>query len=226
MVDAPTLYPEVQTVRSPVGRGLHGYYRKPNGWIVVASTTSSNRQDYEYKGFTFLSRYGQFKNDGDAGGQTLKAVDAKGQPWNPISEQWRLLFQQGGAKEFAVDQIIAYHWHLSPPYREIVFPQLTSITVTDYFCPECDRGIFSAVNPMEAAQALRIHLTSGVSDSHHYTAEDLRKLGQEEGIDFFSARRVKGSVRRGMAQPKEGAEAIPDLTLNEEANERRRQRRT
>src|SRR3990167_1717891 len=106
-------------------------------------------------------------------------------PWNPAVEPWRLILQRGGAKEFPIDQILAYHWHINPPYREAVFPQLEGVDVTDYFCHECDKGIFSHPEPAEAADMLKIHLTSGFDRRHEYRVEDLTALGEREGIDFF-----------------------------------------
>lgn len=232
VADSPTLYPELQQA-SPLAstKGRHGYYRKANGWISIGSLTPANRDHYEQKGFTYLVRYGQFRNDGDITGRgSATEKDARGAPWNPVLEPWRMFFQKGGAKEFPVEQIIAYHWHLRPPYREVTFPQLKGIAITDYFCPECDKGIFSALTPAEAAQSLRTHLTTGIDRTHSYTAQDLRQLGEAEEIDFFAATRVKGLVRRGGQSTEapslaEGTETIPELTVTEASTEERHGRR-
>lgn len=184
-VEAPSLYPQVREVEAPPGKGHHGYYRKPDGWIVVASTSPSNRSDYEYKGFRFLPRYGQFVY-GTHGGQPRER-DARGIPWNPADEPWRLFFQKGGAKEFSIEQIIAYRWHLRPPYREIEFPQLKGVEIHDLPCPECDTA-FSSTVLSEAVSHLRTHLTSGVNRQHSYSVTDLRELGKEWDIDFETAR--------------------------------------
>ncbi len=189
MTDAPSLYPEPVEVAAPPGKGLHGYYRRgDNGWVVMASTTPSNRSDYEYKGFTFMPQYGQFKNGTNEPRAKRYAADDRGTPWNPATEPWRLIFQRGGAKEFPVDQIIAFRWHLRPPYKEVTFPQLEGVTITNYPCPECDKGIFSSTNSREAGEQLRAHLTSGINGRHGYTPTDLRELGHELEIDFDSSR--------------------------------------
>ena len=106
-----------------------------------------------------------------------------------------MIFQLGGAKEFPVEQIIAYRWHVRPPYREVQFPQLAGVEITNYGCPECEKGIFASVNPSEAAQMLRTHLTSAIDAQHRYSPTDLTSLGKEWGIDFDSARMGRRSVR-------------------------------
>ena len=66
--EAPTLYPEPIEAHAPPGRGRHGYWRRreddgpASGWIVIASTSPSNRADSEYKGSRFLPQYGEFTN--------------------------------------------------------------------------------------------------------------------------------------------------------------------
>ena len=191
---APTLYPEPVDVEVHGEKGLHGYYRNKAGWIVIQSTTPANKEATVYKGGEFLIRYGEFAN-GTSGGKP-KEKDDRGFLWNPADEPWRLIFQRGGAREFPVDQVLAYHWHLNPPYREVTFPQIEDIDVTDYFCPECDKGIFSHPEALEAADMLKIHLTSGIDRRHEYRTEDLTALGDREGIDFFSRSISRRSVRR------------------------------
>ena len=208
--EAPTLYPEPIEAHAPPGRGRHGYYRKTNGWIGVGSTTPSNRADYEYKGFTFLSRYAEFTNGSAQPRAVARERDAKGNPWNPALEPWRLIFQLGGAHEFPVEQIIAYRWHIRPPYREVKFPQLAGVEITNYGCPECDKGVFSSVNPREAAIQLRTHLTSRSNGQHSYTPADLRELGKEWDIDFESARSGRRTVT--VEEPEEVVPVeIPDM---------------
>lgn len=194
MTEAPTLYPEPIEVAAPPGKGKHGYYRKPDGWIVVAATTPTNRADYEYKGFIRLSKYPEFNNGSAQPRAQAKERDARGNPWNPALEPWRLIFQLDGAKEFPIDQVVAYRWHIRPPYREVTFPQLEGVEITNYGCPECERGLFSSTNPNEAAQMLRTHLTSRVDEQHSYGPGDLADLGKEWSIDFDSVRMGRRTV--------------------------------
>lgn len=215
--EAPTLYPEPIDAVAPPGKGRHGYYKRiedgglASGWIIMAATSPSNRRDSEYKGFRFLPQYGEFANGSAQPRAKAQERDARGNPWNPALEPWRLIFQLDGAKEFPTEQIIAYHWHIRPPYREVSFPQLAGIEITNYGCPECEKGLFSSVNPAEAAQMLRTHLTSGIDAQHKYTPVDLTSLGKEWGIDFDSARMGRRTVT--FEQPEEVvAREIPNLT--------------
>lgn len=219
--EAPTLYPEPIEAHAPPGRGRHGYWKRiedgglSSGWIVIASTSPSNRADSEYKGSRLLSMYGEFVNGSAQPRAQAKEKDARGNPWNPALEPWRLIFQLDGAKEFPIEQIIAYRWHIRPPYREVNFPQLQGIEITNHGCPECDKGIFSSVNPAEAAQMLRTHLTSAIDAQHKYTVADLTALGKEWDIDFDSARMGRRSVR--LEQPEEPqVREVPNLTTTKE----------
>jgi hypothetical protein len=209
--DAPSLYPEAFEAQVAPGKGQHGYYKKADGWVVVASTTPSNRRDYEYKGFVYLHQYGEFTNGSAQPRAASRERDARGNPWNPALEPWRLIFQRGGAKEFPIDQIIEYRWHIRPPYKEVTFPQLAGLEITNYGCPECDKGVFASLNPREAAIQLRTHLTSGVNGSHSYTPTDLRSLGQEWDIDFESARSGRRVVTFDGKEEEEEEETV-DLT--------------
>lgn len=208
--EAPSLFPTPADVKAPPGRGKHGYYRNLRGWIVVASTTPSNRSDTEYKGGRYLSQYGEFEN-GTQGGDP-KCYDDRGVLFNSAHEPWRLIFQRGGAAEFPVDQIVAYGWHLRPPYREVTFPQMEGAAVFDLPCPECDR-VFSALAERQVAQFLRQHLTSRVDEAHSYTPADLKELGQEWEIKFDTAR-TRASVKpsRKAAPDREPA---PELSAND-----------
>lgn len=206
--NAPSLYPETVEAQTPPGRGQHGYYRKTNGWIITAPVWASYRNDMEFKGYDFLSEYGTFVMD-MAGNRSTK--DLRGNYFSVVDEPWRFIFQRGGAKEFPVEQILAFRWHIRPPYREVKFPQLEGVTVYDYFCPECEKGVFSSQFQQEAIDHLRVHLISRFDAAHSYRPEDLRALGEQYGIDFFAPRRGRRQVVQ-TAQPS----AAPDLSLSED----------
>ena len=201
--EALDLFPEIREAMAPAGRGLHGYYRKRNGWIVTAPTGKGNKEDFEYMGHEFLPRYGQFKNVNDV----THEVDINGAPWNSFAEPWRVIFQRGGAKEFPIDQIVAYHWHIKPPYRQVEFPQLGGVEIHDLFCPECENGIFSSRNERDAARQLRQHLMSKINTGHDYRVEDLNSLGKQWGIDLMAPVGAR-DVRRG----NNAIEEAPELT--------------
>ena len=53
------------------------------------------------------------------------------------------LFKNGGAHLFPIDQIVAHHWHITPPYglSKDVFPQLREWDVPDpLWCAACPGG--------------------------------------------------------------------------------------
>lgn len=211
-IDAPSLYPEIVERATPPAKGEHAYYRrKSDGWILTAGAWPSMKADMEFKGLEYLPRYGVFTY-GTPWGDTNR--DRTGRNFNAIAEPWRLIFQSdGGAAEFPVSQVIAYRWHIRQPYREVKFSQLDGIEVIDYFCPECESGIFSAVDQQEAMEQLRIHLTSRTNESHAYRPEDLRALGSELGIDFFAPRRRRGARTAPVIEEAPELQVMaPDLT--------------
>ena len=208
MTNAPTLFPEQAEATQQAGRGSHGYYRRVSGgprggWIMAMAAWPAFRSDMEFKGNVFLQKYGTWVLPGPGGGSQV--TDRRGVRFNPGDEPWRFIFQDGGAVEFPLSQIIAYRWHITPPYREVVFPQLEGVHIYDYFCPECE-GIFSSVDQQEATDQLRQHLVSGKDGTHAYRPEDLRALGQEYGIDFFAPRRGRRNATTGSVIAEEPAQ--------------------
>lgn len=193
--EIPSLFPDVVERTTPPGKGEHGYYkRRRDGWIITAGVWPSFKADMNFKGLDFLPQYGTFVH-GTPWGDTNR--DRRSVPFNALAEPWRLILQSpGGAEEFPISQIIAYRWHIRPPYRETRFPQIEGLHIFDLFCPECEKGIFSALEETDAVDMLRTHLTSRSNDVHSYRPEDLRALGSEIGIDFFAARRGRFAVRQ------------------------------
>lgn len=199
LAEIPSLYPDVADRALPPGRGQHGYYkRRRDGWIITGGCWPSAKADKEYKGFEFLPTFGTFlMSFGDDISQSNQR-DRSGRRFFPHKEPWRLMLQHpDGPAQFPVSQIIAYRWHLRPPYREVRFGQMDGVTVTDLFCPECENGIFSADNEQDAVDMLRAHLSSKINDTHQYRPEDFRSLGQQVGVDFFAPRRGARPVRGG-----------------------------
>lgn len=198
MMEVPSLYPEIEERSTPPGKGSHSYFKRMrDNWICTHISHPAAVQDMNFKGWIKLDRYGSWQMPGPGKGSIV--LDLKGRPFSPAEEPWRLIFQHpDGAAEFSIEQIIAYRWHIRPPYREVRFPQLEGIEVFNLFCPECERGIFSSPREQEAADLLRQHLTSQFDSKHEYRPEDLRALGDEIGVDFFAARRrgTRESVRR------------------------------
>ena len=218
MTNAPSLYPEQAEAQQQAGRGAHGYYRRSaggprGGWIMAMAAWPAFRSDMEYKGYVFLQRYGTWVFPGPGAGSQV--TDRRGVRFNPSEEPWRLIFQDGGASEFPLSQIIAYRWHITPPYREVVFPQLEGVKIYDYFCPECDTGTFSSEDQQEATDMLRQHLVSGKDGTHSYRPEDLRALQAEYGIDFFAPRRGRRNASTGTiaAEAEESPAFVAEATI-------------
>lgn len=211
--EIPSLYPELVETVTPPGKGQHGYYKRgDNGWIITAPAWPTFRNDLEFKGCHFLDRYGTFLYD-MPGNRTV--FDVNGRNYSPVTEPWRAIFQKGGVREFPLEQIIAYRWHLRPPYREVKFPQLEGVRIYDLYCPECEKGIFSSEREQEAIEMLRVHLTSRINDQHTYRPEDLRALGEEYEIDFFAPRRGRRPVKTAAVLEEEPEPSAPDLSPSE-----------
>ena len=212
VAEAPSLFPEIIDSPTLPGKGHHGYYRRQSdGKIVTAPVWPTYRADMEFRGFTFLPQFGVWTMSGP--GQNTNVKDLRGRNFNPAEEPWRLILQHPqGVAAFPSWQIIAYRWHIRPPYREVNFPQIAGQTVYDYFCPECDSGIFSALDQQDAIDQLRIHVTSRTNDQHSYRTEDLRALGEEIGIDFFAARRRRQSAQQPVMEPE--APEVIEMTAN------------
>lgn len=206
VTETRSLYPDEVAVATAPGKGEHGYYKRPdNGWVVTAPVWTSFRNDLEYKGFKYLPQYGAAPLD-LPGNKSTK--DVNGRLFSTVEEPWRLIFQKGGAHEFPVSQIIAFRWHIHPPYREVEFPQLEGVKIYDLFCPECD-AIFSSDFEQEAIEQLRTHLTTTVNPAHSYRPEDLKSLGGEYGIDFFAPRRARMARQKTVTvEPVQ----VPDMT--------------
>lgn len=212
VMDAPSLYPEIIETSTPPGKGHHGYFRRlRDGWIVTHGAWPTAQSDMSFKGFVFLQQFGVFTMPGPGKGSVV--TDRRGIAFNPSEEPWRLILQHpDGAEAFPIGQVIAYRWHIRPPYREIRFPQVEKVQIYDLFCPECEKGIFSAEEEQDSADMLRQHLVSQFDSVHSYRPEDLRALGQEIGVDFFAARRVRRRPVRGDGNTLEDPPMAPAMT--------------
>ena len=177
MREAPTLFPDAVRTK-PTDTNFFLYWRKPDGWIVAAPGWPQEYAKRVRQGWEALPQYGTFTP-----GQVSK--DIRGIRFNPHLEPWRVICQKGGAKEFPLEQVIAFNWHLAPPYKEVELPQLEGVEVDVLDCPECNVQPFH--DPQHLAQHLRIR--------HDYTRLDLVTYGKEMGIDF-SKRERKDKARR------------------------------
>lgn len=182
------LNPTPVTVSGQSDPALSCYWRRPkNGtarseWIVSSQNTPSSYMRNAKKGVTPLLEYGLFTP-----GQNSR--DKNGVFWNAAKEPWRLIFQMGGAKAFPASQIIAYRWHIMPPYAGVEFPQIDGMDIDIIECPECEKGIFAY------ARDLGDHLRLG----HGWNPAELREYGREIGMSFARQRQTRAA--RTLAEP-------------------------
>jgi hypothetical protein len=81
-------------------------------------------------------------------------------PTSPNSNNYAGILQQGGAKDFALTQILALKWHLKPPVKGITFPQYEAVKdeVLHGECPSCDFELFAVPGDKLIARAFFAHL--------------------------------------------------------------------
>ena len=176
MTQPRTLFPDrASTQKTPLGNFM--YYKKPDGWIIPAQSSPNYFAGKLARGFTPLPQYGTY-TPGE------QSEDTHGVPFDAHVEMWRVIFQKNGAEAFPIDQIIAYHWHLSPPYAGITFPQMEGVEVPQLDCPECD------IPPCHDVSDLATHLRI----RHKYARADLTAYGNEVDIKF-DRKRTKVRVR-------------------------------
>jgi hypothetical protein len=193
------LNPTPVEVTSQSDPALACYWRRPDDgterarWITTGQNNASAFMHNARKGMVPLLEYGVFTPSG-------KARDKNGVIWDSLGERWRLIFQMGGAKEFPASQVIAYRWHIVPPYRGVEFSQIEGMDIEIIECPECDKGVFS--QPYDLGQHLRL--------GHAWTPAELREYGREIGMSFARVRSPR--TPRVMDAP---ADALEELELQE-----------
>ena len=137
------------------------------GWILMKQAAPQNRARFVQYGWTPLDEFGTFIH-------AQKSKDANGVKFNSTNHgNWRVLFQRGGASMFPVDQIVAYGWHLRPPFKEAVFPQMADVEVPEFLCPQCSKSYPDATY-------LKTHLVS----RHDYTRMEIVAYAKDSGITF------------------------------------------
>lgn len=146
--------------RRPTGRG-----KPDSGYIIIGDSQATKREDYEYRGFTMLPKYGAVcrgKDDRDAAYR-----------WVPI------LNHPDGPAEFPYEQVIEMRWYdpdqLPPGVRkDVFFPQLAGVKITPYDCPECEMRTFHKA----------VHLARHLKNDHEWDRTEVLALGDKWGIDF------------------------------------------
>lgn len=133
------------------------------------------------------------------------------------TDRYYWFFRNGGAPLFPIEQIVAHHWHITPPFglARSVFPQLDEWDVPDpYYCPACAGNKPPKNSVEEVIQHLMIE--------HRQTliqARDLQKSTNSfrekpAGNSGLSIRR-KVAKQEGSNEPSEierlNTEGVPDV---------------
>lgn len=166
----PDADPELFAVRQPKSF-MWGYWRKADGEICASPNWPSEYMQRVDEGWTSLRKYGEF------------VLQQTG--WNVTREPFRLIFMNGGAKEFSPEQIVSHNWHKRPPYKGIKFPQLDMDFVADTTCKFCRKSFSSYSEESGEARALvEANLARHESVSHKDSSQNAglaRAL--REGLD-------------------------------------------
>lgn len=163
---------------------LWGYWRKGDGEILAAPNWPTEYMLQVDQGWKSLRQYGEF------------ALQQAG--WNVNREPYRLIFANGGAKEFGPAQIVGHNWHRRPPYKGVKFPQLDMALVGTATCKFC-RKQFSSYSPEPGEGAIMAEVN----------------LGKHESVGHKDASQNAGlarALKEGLLDPKAAA-ALPSSEL-------------
>ena len=129
------------------------YWRKRDGRIITGPEPRETLyRTYQRKGYTPLPQYGRLPTPGSP----VPCCTNKFMR----TDQYHVLFVNGGAKEFPLNQILAAGWHLKPPVvhgKTVKFPQLKGVEIDEVQCDECDKPIWGVKGSSTIVQGLRQH---------------------------------------------------------------------
>lgn len=166
-------------------------WRKPDtwpdtgsrGWVTAGpggATPNNNRDAGSYtrylkKGMIPITRYGYVEPPKS----------------EKVQDQFRALFKAYGnafAAEFPASQVIAYKWHLNPPYPGIKFKQYEDMKtqIKHFTCEACGEQFFFLPTDSEAGNVYRAHLMA----RHKYEFRDTRDALKAEGLSATPYRQV------------------------------------
>jgi hypothetical protein len=160
------------------------YWKKVDGWIAVGPGLETAQADYwQKRGRIPLLEY-SYTDRLDPRTGLRQTIEIAADRLN-TDYRWYWLFKNGGAHVFPIEQIVAYHWHLEPPYGlpKSVFPQLEEYEVPEpYWCAACAGD----TNPHNSESELLTHAMI----THRMTLPQARDL-----LPFASERpRERGAV--------------------------------
>ncbi|MDE2096665.1 MAG: hypothetical protein KGL39_05405 [Patescibacteria group bacterium] len=130
----------------------HCYWKRPDGYITVQAYYGDEMATMMERGMTPLLQYGRFQ-------LRSRGFDAHGK------DQWKLILERGGAKEFTPEQIVELGWHKKAPYRA-KFAQLKTHPVHEVTCPVC-RKVIASLSPEQAQVLLGKHQSIAHKDVSH-----------------------------------------------------------
>jgi len=131
------------------------YWQKGDGWIITGpGLETAQAERWRKKGRTPLLEYSLTDRTNPKSGlrETIEGNADR------LATEYRYywLFKNGGAHLFTIEQIVAHHWHIQPPYGLplSVFPQLEEYDVPKpYWCAACP----GKSNPMNSEEELLTH---------------------------------------------------------------------
>jgi hypothetical protein len=177
-------------------RNINPIYWKKNvregGWIIVGpGLETAQAERWQKKGRTPLEKYSYTDriNPRTNVPFTIELVaDRLG-----TSYRYYWLFKNDGAHLFPIEQIVAHHWHIEPPYGlpKSVFPQLEEYDVPEpYWCAACP----GKSNPHNSEDELLTHAMI----THRMTlvqARDLLPFAHERPRDRGAVLAIRKKVK-------------------------------
>lgn len=160
------------------------YWRKNDGWITVGPNAqvgmdgrplTAQAETKRRYGWEPLIEYSFTDRVSDKTG--LRDTIELTQDRLGTHDKFYWFFVNGGAPLFPIEQIVAYHWHITPPFGlpKSVFPQLDEWEVPEpHYCPACQGPIKNSTQ--EVVQHLMVQ--------HQMNLQQVRGL-QETTNDFL-----------------------------------------
>lgn len=149
------------------------YWKKADwegGWIIVGPGLETAQADrWQKKGRKPLLEY-SYTDKVNPRTQIRETIELNADRLGS-TYRWYWLFKNGGAKVFPIEQIVAYHWHIEPPYGlpKSVFPQLEEWDVPEpFWCAACP----GKINPLNSESELLTHAMI----THRMTLQQARDL--------------------------------------------------
>lgn len=156
------------------------YWRKPDGWITVGPNAqlgvdgkplTAQSETKRRLGWEPLIKYSFTDRVSDKTGQR-DTIELTTDRLNG-HDKFYWFFVNGGAPLFPIEQIVAYHWHIKPPFSlpKTVFPQLDEYDVPEpHYCPACAPGSPIKNSPEEVVKHLMVQ--------HQMNLTQVRELQQ------------------------------------------------